>query len=151
MTTLHRGQTALVTAVMATSSSEGSCTAPADFQLSSELDDVSSRLSVTLLKCSLCYNSRRVFYCKQCIQNGDFIHSTSVYSERYIFLLHFKTVRSRIKVEYCADVYSFLASFNAQIWIVVLLYYSSKETSILLHCFVNAFFSLFDSFFGDAN
>ncbi|XP_024938914.1 beclin 1-associated autophagy-related key regulator isoform X2 [Cephus cinctus] len=68
--------------VMATSSSDGSCAAPADFQLSSELEDVSSRLSVNLLKCPLCHNSRRIFYCRQCIQNGDFVHSTSVYSER---------------------------------------------------------------------
>lgn len=68
--------------VMATSSSDGSCTAPADFQLSSELEDVTSRLSLNLLKCPLCYNSRRIFYCRQCIQNGDFVHSTSVYSER---------------------------------------------------------------------
>lgn len=67
---------------MATSSSDGSCTAPADFQLSSELEDVSNRLSVNLLKCPLCHNNRRIFYCRQCIQNGDFIHSTSVYSER---------------------------------------------------------------------
>lgn len=67
---------------MATSSSDGSYTAPADFQLSSELEDVSSRLSVNLLICPLCHNSRRIFHCRQCIQNGDFIYSTSVYAER---------------------------------------------------------------------
>ncbi|KAL6252082.1 hypothetical protein P5V15_015065 [Pogonomyrmex californicus] len=68
---------------MATSSSDGSCTAPADFQLSSELEDASSRLSMNLLKCPLCHNSRRIFYCRQCVQNGDFIHSNTVYSERF--------------------------------------------------------------------
>ncbi|KAH0952400.1 hypothetical protein HN011_010263 [Eciton burchellii] len=68
---------------MATSSSDGSCTAPADFQLSSELEDASSRLSMNLQKCPLCHNSRRIFYCRQCVQNGDFIHSNTVYSERF--------------------------------------------------------------------
>ncbi|XP_076638474.1 autophagy related protein 14 [Colletes latitarsis] len=86
---------------MATSSSDGSCTAPADFQLSSELEDVSSRLSVTLLKCPLCHNSRRIFYCRQCIQNGDFIHSTSVYSERFadkqLRLLRLKAARAQLE------------------------------------------------------
>ncbi|XP_034942631.1 beclin 1-associated autophagy-related key regulator [Chelonus insularis] len=86
---------------MATSSSDGSCTAPADFQLSSELEDVSSRLSVNLLKCPLCHYSRRIFYCRQCIQNGDFIHSTSVYSERFadkqLRLLRLKAARAQLE------------------------------------------------------
>ncbi|XP_015117644.1 beclin 1-associated autophagy-related key regulator [Diachasma alloeum] len=86
---------------MATSSSDGSCTAPADFQLSSELEDVSNRLSVNLLKCPLCHNNRRVFYCKQCVQNGDFVHSTSVYSERFadkqLRLLRLKAARSQLE------------------------------------------------------
>ena len=68
---------------MATSSSDGSCTAPADFQLSSELDDVNERLDNNLFKCPLCHNNRRNFYCRQCIQNGELVHSISVYSERY--------------------------------------------------------------------
>lgn len=74
---------------MATSSSDGSCTAPADFQLSSELEDASSRLSMNLLKCPLCHNSRRIFYCRQCVQNGDFIHSNTVYSERCVWRSRF--------------------------------------------------------------
>ncbi|XP_043478016.1 beclin 1-associated autophagy-related key regulator isoform X1 [Leptopilina heterotoma] len=86
---------------MANSSSDGSCTAPADFQLSSELEDVSDRLSVNLLKCSLCHNSRRIFYCRQCIQNGDFVHSTSVYSERFadkqIRHLRLKAARAQLE------------------------------------------------------
>ncbi|XP_033192765.1 beclin 1-associated autophagy-related key regulator isoform X1 [Bombus vosnesenskii] len=86
---------------MATSSSDGSCTAPADFQLSSELEDVSNRLSVNLLKCPLCHNSRRIFHCRQCIQNGDFIHSTSVYSERFadkqLRLLRLKAARAQLE------------------------------------------------------
>ncbi|XP_012272114.1 beclin 1-associated autophagy-related key regulator isoform X2 [Orussus abietinus] len=86
---------------MATSSSDGSCTAPADFQLSSELEDVSSRISVNLFKCPLCHSNRRVFYCRRCIQNGDFVHSTSVYSERFtdkqLRLLRLKAARSQLE------------------------------------------------------
>lgn len=85
---------------MATSSSDGSCTAPADFQLS-ESEDASSRLSVNLLKCPLCHNRRRIFYCRQCIQNGDFIHSTSVYSERFadkqLRLFRLKAARAQLE------------------------------------------------------
>ncbi|EZA61339.1 Beclin 1-associated autophagy-related key regulator [Ooceraea biroi] len=86
---------------MATSSSDGSCTAPADFQLSSELEDASSRLSMNLLKCPLCHNSRRIFYCRQCVQNGDFIHSNTVYSERFadkqMRLVRLKAARAQLE------------------------------------------------------
>ncbi|KOC65641.1 Beclin 1-associated autophagy-related key regulator [Habropoda laboriosa] len=86
---------------MATSSSDGSCTAPADFQLSSELEDVSNRLSVNLLKCPLCHNSSRIVYCRQCIQNGDFIYSTTVYTERFadkqLRLLRLKAARAQLE------------------------------------------------------
>ncbi|KAF7990810.1 hypothetical protein HCN44_000615 [Aphidius gifuensis] len=86
---------------MATSSSDGSSTAPADFQLSSELEEVSDRLNNNLLKCPLCCNNRRTFYCKQCIQNGDFVQSTSVYSERFadkqLRLLRLKATRAQLE------------------------------------------------------
>ncbi|KAK9309470.1 hypothetical protein QLX08_000941 [Tetragonisca angustula] len=86
---------------MATSSSDGSCTAPADFQLSSELEDGANRTSVNLLKCPLCHNNRRIFYCRQCIQNGDFIYSTSVYCERFadkqLRLLRLKAARTELE------------------------------------------------------
>ncbi|XP_032664663.1 beclin 1-associated autophagy-related key regulator isoform X2 [Odontomachus brunneus] len=86
---------------MATSSSDGSCTAPADFQLSSELEDVSNRLSASLLKCPLCHSSRRIFHCRQCIQNGDFTHSNAVYSERFadkqMRLLRLKAARAQLE------------------------------------------------------
>ncbi|XP_046607390.1 beclin 1-associated autophagy-related key regulator [Neodiprion virginianus] len=86
---------------MATSSSDGSCAAPADFQLSSELGVVVSRLSVNLLKCPLCYNTRKIFYCRHCIHNGDFVHSTSVYSERFadkqLRLLRLKAAKSQLE------------------------------------------------------
>ncbi|XP_063994053.1 beclin 1-associated autophagy-related key regulator isoform X2 [Diachasmimorpha longicaudata] len=86
---------------MATSSSDGSCTAPADFQLSADLEDVSNRLSINFLKCPVCHNNRRVFYCKQCVQNGNFVHSTSVYSERFadkqLRLLRLKAARTQLE------------------------------------------------------
>ncbi|EFN82376.1 beclin 1-associated autophagy-related key regulator [Harpegnathos saltator] len=86
---------------MATSSSDGSCTAPADFQLSSELEDTSNRLSANLLKCPLCHSSRRIFHCRQCIQNGDFTHSNAVYSERFadkqMRLLRLKAARAQLE------------------------------------------------------
>ena len=68
--------------VMATSSSDGSCTAPGDFELSSEIEEVLIRHTLNVLKCPICCKNKRNFYCRQCVQNGDFVHSTSVYSER---------------------------------------------------------------------
>ncbi|KAJ8673586.1 hypothetical protein QAD02_004848 [Eretmocerus hayati] len=63
---------------MATScedSDDGSSSAaPADFQLSSEPDDDNDRLQDPL-KCPLCHNGRRIFYCCRCIREGDFAHS----------------------------------------------------------------------------
>ncbi|XP_031784462.1 beclin 1-associated autophagy-related key regulator [Nasonia vitripennis] len=86
---------------MATSSSDGSCTAPADFHLSSELDDVNERLGIDLLKCPLCHNGRRNFYCRQCVQNGEFVHSISVYSERFADkqqrLMRLKVARNQLE------------------------------------------------------
>lgn len=67
---------------MATSSSDESCTAPKDFHLSSSLDS-GSRLSPTQHKCQLCFNFRRKFYCKDCVQKGAFVSSSPHYSERW--------------------------------------------------------------------
>ncbi|CAG2054163.1 unnamed protein product [Timema podura] len=68
---------------MATSSSGCSCDAPADFHLSSSIEDSGSRLSLALEKCPLCNNARKTFYCVQCIQNGDFFHSNNHYADRF--------------------------------------------------------------------
>ncbi|XP_014207064.1 beclin 1-associated autophagy-related key regulator [Copidosoma floridanum] len=68
------------------SSERSSCLPPTDFQLSvedAEDDDDDERLAINLLKCPLCHNGRKSFYCKQCVHRGDFVHSSSVYSERY--------------------------------------------------------------------
>lgn len=74
---------------MAESRSDDSCEAPKDFQLSS-IEGSESRFSATHRKCYLCFNFRKVFYCKQCIKNGDFVHSTSHFSERYPLCLLIK-------------------------------------------------------------
>lgn len=68
---------------MATSSSDESSTAPKDFHLSSSLDS-GSRLSPNQHRCQLCCNFRKRFYCKDCIQKGDFVSSSPHYSERYL-------------------------------------------------------------------
>nr|CAD7202153.1 unnamed protein product [Timema douglasi] len=68
---------------MATSSSGCSCDAPADFHLSSSIEDSGSRLSLALEKCPLCNRARKTFYCVQCIQNGDFFHSNNHYADRF--------------------------------------------------------------------
>ncbi|XP_015173689.1 PREDICTED: beclin 1-associated autophagy-related key regulator isoform X1 [Polistes dominula] len=90
---------------MATSSSDGSCNAPADFHLSSDLEEIPSRIPLNSLKCPLCHNTRRIFYCRFCVQNGDFVHSTSVYAERILFrfadkqlrLYRLKTARAQLE------------------------------------------------------
>ncbi|GLH05602.1 Uncharacterized protein GBIM_11196 [Gryllus bimaculatus] len=68
---------------MATCDSDFSSDAPADFHLSSSTEDSCTRLSPTFEKCPLCSSQRKVFYCRQCIQNGDFVHSVRHYSTRY--------------------------------------------------------------------
>ncbi|XP_058789869.1 beclin 1-associated autophagy-related key regulator [Phymastichus coffea] len=65
-------------------SSNGSSTAPENFLLSSDLDDDNNRSGYNVLRCPLCQNERRSFYCKHCVQHGEFVHSISVYSERFI-------------------------------------------------------------------
>ncbi|XP_071453828.1 beclin 1-associated autophagy-related key regulator [Hetaerina americana] len=68
---------------MATTSSDGSSAAPTDFHLTSSIDESATRISSNYLKCPMCNSARRTFYCKQCIQNGDFVHSTPHYVERF--------------------------------------------------------------------
>ncbi|RZC43206.1 hypothetical protein BDFB_009363, partial [Asbolus verrucosus] len=68
---------------MATSSSDESSTAPKDFHISSSIDS-GSRLSISRQKCLLCGNSRKVFYCKDCIHSGLFYHSKHQVAESYL-------------------------------------------------------------------
>lgn len=65
---------------MATSSSGGSV--QIDFNLSTSLDDNVSSNSPTE-ECPLCFKSRKTFYCKICIRNGDFVRSSTHCIERY--------------------------------------------------------------------
>ncbi|KAJ4437296.1 hypothetical protein ANN_17434 [Periplaneta americana] len=68
---------------MASSGSAYSSDAPGDFHLSSSIEDSGSRFSTSVDKCPLCSYNRKTFYCKQCIQEGSFIHSNNHYAERY--------------------------------------------------------------------
>ncbi|XP_018914794.1 beclin 1-associated autophagy-related key regulator isoform X2 [Bemisia tabaci] len=88
-----------------TNSSSSCSSVPLDFNLScaSSLETpVKSSLNWNL--CPLCFRSNKVFYCKSCINNGDFIHSTISSAERYgdkqIRLLQLKKEKSTI-VERC--------------------------------------------------
>lgn len=89
---------------MATSSSDESSTAPKDFHLSSSVDS-GSRLSPYHHKCQFCSNFRKKFYCKDCIQNGDFINSAVSYSERFadkqMRLLRLKSLRRVVEDRCC--------------------------------------------------
>lgn len=65
---------------MANSSSDDS-SAPSEFHISDSLDD-SSKFSLPTEECPLCSKARKVFYCKICVRNGDFVHSSSHIAER---------------------------------------------------------------------
>lgn len=54
--------------------------APADFPMTTLY--VNTKIKNQLIRCPLCYKSRKVFYCPQCIKDGDFYHSNPL-SERY--------------------------------------------------------------------
>ena len=60
-----------------TGSDSSSSVAPTDFRLSESLEcsTQGAAVSVALERCWLCLGSRRSFYCKQCVRNGDFVHS----------------------------------------------------------------------------
>uniref|UniRef100_A0ABD2X1I5 Beclin 1-associated autophagy-related key regulator n=1 Tax=Trichogramma kaykai TaxID=54128 RepID=A0ABD2X1I5_9HYME len=76
-------------ATTTSSCSEGSsCHAPADFTLSAELDDEAHERPANLLKCPLCRNGRKNFYCRQCVQNGEFLHTISLFCEKSNYLYH---------------------------------------------------------------
>ncbi|XP_023233132.1 beclin 1-associated autophagy-related key regulator-like [Centruroides sculpturatus] len=66
---------------MATSSSEESNSAPIDFNLSSLTGSNNGKTSIIYEKCPLCLRSRKIFYCRECIANGDIMHSKAKYPE----------------------------------------------------------------------
>lgn len=66
---------------MATSGSDDSCIAPADFNLSSLIEDSTEEVGVKE-SCPLCKSRQNSFHCTICLRNGDFVHSTLPVSER---------------------------------------------------------------------
>ncbi|KAE8746410.1 beclin 1-associated autophagy-related key regulator-like [Frankliniella occidentalis] len=67
---------------MATSGSDDSCIAPADFNLSSLIEDSTEETGVRE-SCPLCQSRQKSFHCTICVRNGDFVLSTSPVSERF--------------------------------------------------------------------
>lgn len=57
--------------------------APENFHISFGPDDDDSNLSGTSMRCPLCCYSRRHFHCKNCLRNGDFLHSSHHLLERF--------------------------------------------------------------------
>ncbi|XP_072936972.1 beclin 1-associated autophagy-related key regulator [Epargyreus clarus] len=51
--------------------------APRDFRVSSTESDGHYK------KCTLCYTVKRNFYCADCVKNGNFVHSSMPYSDRF--------------------------------------------------------------------
>lgn len=64
---------------MANSSSDGST--PINFNYSSSLEDTMISNSPTE-DCPLCCKARKIFYCKMCVRNGDFVRSNTLSVER---------------------------------------------------------------------
>lgn len=55
--------------------------APENFHITSDNDD-GSHWSAYHVKCPLCNFSRKSFYCRYCIRDGNFIHSSHHLAER---------------------------------------------------------------------
>ena len=70
------------TKMATTINSQASSLAPVDFKLSSSLEDSDVAISVAVEKCQLCGATRRPFYCKRCVETGDFTHSKHRIPER---------------------------------------------------------------------
>ncbi|XP_058466030.1 beclin 1-associated autophagy-related key regulator [Malaya genurostris] len=57
--------------------------APENFHISFGNDDDDSNMSSGSMRCPLCSYSKRHFYCRSCIRNGDFLHSSHHLLERF--------------------------------------------------------------------
>lgn len=93
---------------MATSSSEESNSAPIDFNLSSFTGSNNGKTSVIYEKCPLCLRSRKTFYCRECVANGDIMHSKAKYPERFAEkkLKLFKLMKEKAKyLESCQELF----------------------------------------------
>lgn len=63
-------------------SSSGDSAAPLDFLISSSCED-NDKLEVETEDCPLCCKGQRRFTCTSCIVSGNFLHSSSICSERF--------------------------------------------------------------------
>ncbi|XP_054259071.1 beclin 1-associated autophagy-related key regulator [Macrosteles quadrilineatus] len=74
-----------------------------DFNLYSSSIDGNITSSSSLQECPLCCKSRKVFYCKTCINNGDYFRSTAPCAERYaekrLRLMRLKKEKRDIELE----------------------------------------------------
>ncbi|XP_053689583.1 beclin 1-associated autophagy-related key regulator [Sabethes cyaneus] len=57
--------------------------APENFHISFGNDDDVSNLSAGSMRCPVCSYSKRNFHCRNCIRNGDFLHSSHHLLERF--------------------------------------------------------------------
>lgn len=71
---------------MAAYSSDDSCSAPTDFDISSNSELSNGRMTINYIKCPLCKKSKRIYYCRDCIRKGEFFHTLSRCSERYVIV-----------------------------------------------------------------
>lgn len=57
-----------------------------DFNLPSSIQIEEKIISNNLQShdCPLCCKARKVFYCKGCVNNGDYVKSTAPCTERYL-------------------------------------------------------------------
>lgn len=76
--------------------------APRDFRVSSTESDGH------YTKCVLCYTVKKNFYCAECVRNGNFVHSSMPYSDRWvvlykygIFMTHFTYLVANFRVSNC--------------------------------------------------
>lgn len=68
--------------VMANHSDDESFGAPENFHITTENDEDGSHWSSYQVKCPLCNYSRKSFYCRYCIRDGNFVHSSHHLAER---------------------------------------------------------------------
>lgn len=57
--------------------------APENFHISYGHDDDDSNMSAGSMRCPLCSYTKRNFHCRNCIRNGDFLHSSHHLLERF--------------------------------------------------------------------
>ncbi|XP_078000477.1 beclin 1-associated autophagy-related key regulator-like [Glandiceps talaboti] len=86
---------------------------------SSDVITVSSGVSIAVERCPLCSNSRRTFSCKNCVEQGNFTHSSGRNPERYaekLVRLH-RMKKERLKLlEKVSKVLEGQVQYNIKKW-----------------------------------